>query len=358
MAFLSVCYTVFDIACRFNLPSVPHFLHTGLPMPSVYLLPSGKYRAQVYSGGVRDSRVFRTRREAVAWANAREFEIVDSASKPPADLHTLAQTLEKYAEEVSPAKRGARWEQIRIRAMMRMFPAMRLSAVSDATIRDFRDRRLAEVSPGSVLREMGILSAVFNHAMREWRWINSNPVNDVSKPSSPEHRSRTLTRHEIHKMLYAMGYSPFGRVSSVSHSCAVLFLVALRTGARAGELCALRWSDLSDNEMRVSGKTQAARRSIPVTRKTDRLLERMRGFDPEMVFGVKPQTLDAMFRKYRSRAGLSGFTFHDTRHTAATWLVSRSRLNPFELCKIMGWSDPKMAMIYFNPTAKDLLKKM
>jgi len=29
-----------------------------------------------------------------------------------------------------------------------------------------------------------------------------------------------------------------------------------------------------------------------------------------------------------------------------------------ELCKMFGWSDPKMAMIYFNPSANDLANKL
>lgn len=78
----------------------------------------------------------------------------------------------------------------------------------------------------------------------------------------------------------------------------------------------------------------------------------MRGFDDVLVFGIKAQTLDAMFRKYRARAGLSGFTFHDCRHTAATMLARR--VDVLTLCKIMGWSNPKMAMVYYNPGASTM----
>ncbi len=57
-------------------------------------------------------------------------------------------------------------------------------------------------------------------------------------------------------------------------------------------------------------------------------------------------------------AGLSRFTFHDTRHTAATWIGRSGKLQLLELCKMFGWSDPKMAMIYFNPSADDLANKL
>src|SRR3546814_13683446 len=64
--------------------------------------------------GVRDSKTFPTKREAVDWANRRELELRDD--RPPGDTHSLRDALRKYAEEVSPHKRGERWEQIRLAA--------------------------------------------------------------------------------------------------------------------------------------------------------------------------------------------------------------------------------------------------
>lgn len=144
----------------------------------------------------------------------------------------------------------------------------------------------------------------------------------------------------------------------VSSAVSVAFMFAMRSGLREGELCGLRWSDIFDDHCHVSSKTDAGNRNVPITDKARRLLGKMAGFDPELVFGIKKQSLDAMFRKYRVRAGVDGFTFHDTRHTAATWFVRTGSVNVLELCKIMGWTDPKMAMIYFNPTPKDLKRRL
>ena len=70
------------------------------------------------------------------------------------------------------------------------------------------------------------------------------------------------------------------------------------------------------------------------------------------MFGLRAQTLDAMFRKYRGRAGLEGFTFHDARHTAATRLAPM--VDVLTLCKIFGWSSATRALTYFNPTGRQL----
>jgi len=43
---------------------------------------SGGYRAQVYVKGERDSKTFRTKREADAWGAARETEMRAQAALP------------------------------------------------------------------------------------------------------------------------------------------------------------------------------------------------------------------------------------------------------------------------------------
>lgn len=133
-------------------------------------------------------------------------------------------------------------------------------------------------------------------------------------------------------------------------------LVALRTGMRAGELCGLEWTRVHDAHC-VLPVTKTVPREVPLTQKAKRLIGKMAGFDPVRVFGIKPQSLDALFRKARQRAGLTGIVFHDTRHTAATWLAT-PRINVLDLCRMFGWSNPKQAMVYYNPSAAEIAKRL
>ena len=82
------------------------------------------------------------------------------------------------------------------------------------------------------------------------------------------------------------------------------------------------------------------------------LLQQMQQINDGKVFILEVSTLDAYFRKARKQAGLEGFTFHDTRHTAATRIAKK--LNLLDLCKTFGWQDPKKAMVYYNPTATEI----
>lgn len=314
------------------------------------------YRAEVYVLGTRDSASFRTRREAAAWASAREVEL--RAAGAPGERATLSQVLERYRDEVSPTKRGQRWEALRIERMLAnsVLPVTtQVAAVTPEQIAAWRDARLREVGNGTVLREIALLSAVFEHARREWRLLPANPVADVRKPRAPDHRTTTLTRAQIRALLITLGYAPRRRITSVSQSVAVALLLAIRTGMRAGEICGLTWDRVHESWCDLP-VTKTTPRQVPLTPKALRLLDKMRGFEPVRVFGMKPPTLDTLFRRARDRAGLSGIVFHDTRHTAATWLAQR--INVLDLCKMFGWTNPKQAMTYYNPTAAEIARRI
>jgi integrase len=268
--------------------------------------------------------------------------------------------LRKYSEEVSEGKDGGRWEIIRIKAFLGMetLPLrMKVKDITSADLTDWRNARMKEVSAGTVLREISLLSGIFSTAQNEWKWAKINPFADLKKPEKPDHREILITRSQQLKMLRSMGYVS-GPCKSATQAVSVAFLVALRTGMRAGELCNIRWEDVHSRHIQVTGlapgarKTSSAKRKVPLTGKASRLIESMRGWDKERVFGIRPQTLDTLFRRNRDRAGLSGFTFHDTRHTAATWIARHITI--LDLCKMFGWKDPKQAMVYYNPDASDI----
>src|SRR5690625_1610606 len=318
------------------------------------------YRAQIFmrlsghENPVRASRSFRTRREAVEWAALKEQELKLQSEIDPRLQHTLRCALRRYANEVSPTKRGERWEQIRLTAFesYKLPLDKALIKITPQDIADFRDSRLLSISNGSVRREISLLSSAFQMAMLEWGWTDKNPCRMIRKPANSKHRERVIQWWEIKRMLRAMGYQRQGEVETTSQAAAMCMLVALRTGMRAGELTGMTWGQVFERHCHLP-KTKTGRpRDVPLSLKAKALIERMRGWHDELVFGISPATLDTLFRRYRDRAGLEGFTFHDTRHTAAT-MISR-KVDVLDLCKIFGWADPKMAMVYYNPDAESL----
>jgi integrase len=316
--------------------------------------PEGTWRIQFMVNGVRDGGTFDTARAANEYQARRTSEILAISTGGQGKVYTLAQALTKYADEVSPRKRGESKEIIRLEAYRRhRLPLQKpLCDVTTADLVMWRDSRLKINARGTVLRDMTLLGNVFEIARREWQWIAVNPMVDVGRPANPDHREVVIHGWQIRKMLRAMGHG--GPVRTVAQAVAVCFLVALTTGMRAGELCALRWDDVHEDFVRLRTSKTGKGRDVPLSPYARRLIARMRLYDPLTVFGIDSQSLDANFRKYRVRAGLSGFTFHDARHTAATRLAMSRRVDALQLCRIMGWKNPRQAMTYFNPTASQL----
>lgn len=77
-----------------------------------------KWRAEVARQGVRRSETFESKQAAVAWAARQEAEIMAGVRGEVPNL-TVAALLKRYREEVSPGKKGARWEIIRLVALER-----------------------------------------------------------------------------------------------------------------------------------------------------------------------------------------------------------------------------------------------
>ena len=83
-------------------------------MGYIHKLPSGLWRAEIVKLGVRDSDSFQTKALAVNWAAGREAEIL-ARTRGQVVRKSLRFALERYAREVSPTKKNAKWEQTRIK---------------------------------------------------------------------------------------------------------------------------------------------------------------------------------------------------------------------------------------------------
>lgn len=319
---------------------------------------TGRWHIQIEVAGVRDSGTFEKKSQADAWAQQRAVELRSAKAGKTGTVKTLRDALREYAERVTPAKRGWAKELVRLKAFEgpahHALPlSKRLSDLTAGDIALWRDARLKVNARGSVLRDLTLLSSVLEIARREWGWVAANVCRDVTRPANPDHREVIIHGPQIRRMLRQLGWSR-KPARSVSQAVANCFLLALQTGARAGELCAMRWADVRPDQVAITGKTGA--RKLPLTPASRRTIELMRGFDDDLVFGITSQVLDALFRRSRDRAGLSGFVFHDSRHTAATRLAQR--LHVLDLCLMFGWENTGRALTYYNPKAGDIAKRI
>lgn len=315
---------------------------------------NGKWRVQIHVNGKRRSKVLSTKLEAQRWATKAEYEIEHRHEIAEASLFGVA--LDRYAREVSPKKKGAKWEDIRL-TKFQTYPIARI-AMKDLQPSDFaswRDGRLLEVKGASVRREMQLLSAVLTTARKEWGWISQNPISDVQKPPNSPRRKRTPTPCEMDKLALAAGSD----MRKATCRAFASFRFAVETGMRAGEIVSMQPDQVSISR-RVAHLPETKNgeaRDVPLSSAALSILEDMLGRQfPEGVFGLRSDNLDRLWRKVRDRAKIEGLTFHDSRHAAITQLAKK--LEVLDLARMVGHKDLKMLLIYYETDAEALADKL
>lgn len=307
------------------------------------------------------SKTFGTLRDAKLWA--KEIEVKLSSETQGDYSHiTLQIALERYRDEIIPSHRGADRDINRINRIMRGELPMQLplKSITKYHILEWRDDRIKTLKGSSVNRDMSMMSAFFNLCVKEWGYIKSNPIAEVSRPANPPHRERIITQIEIDALLQQLQHDDAAKPVTIGRQVAVIFLLALETGMRAGEICGLTWDRvfLEQKKVYLHITKNGRPREVPLSKRAIELLQQMQQVNDTKVFELETSTLDAYFRKARKLAGLDGFTFHDARHTAATRIVKRGKIDVLSLCKIFGWQDPKKALLYYNPDVTDIADRL
>ena len=315
------------------------------------------------------TKVCRTKKEAEIWGRDIEYEMDNLTYRnlAAAPKESVSDLFLRYAEEVSPTRKGVRWEVTRINMLLKNaeFTKRRLSQIRPEDIRDWRDQRLQQVSAPTVQRELNLISGIFTHAIKEWSSpIAVNPVKLISRPKfSNRLRARRFTDQELQKLLDAAGFDPQHRPTKGREMVPWALLLALETAMRPSELTALCVRDFHPDErcVRLADAKNGFGRDVPLSSKAMEYLTFIcEGREPdEPIIGMQWETLGVYYRELRKKAGLekSDLRFRDMRHEAATRL-SKKFANQLELAAVTGHRSLQSLKRYFNPTAAELAAKM
>jgi integrase len=200
----------------------------------------------------------------------------------------------------------------------------------------------------STLRQIHwILSGAFSRAVR-WRWLMRNPIDEARPPAAPQPRPDPPSAQEA----AALAMEAWQDVD-----WGTLVWLAMTTGARRGELCALRWSDLDlTNGVIHLHESIAQHGALRWTKDTKTHQQRRVALDPETVavltehlerwseravaLGIKlarnaylfslapdaskPLVPDSVSQRYSKMANRLGIDthLHSLRHYSATELIS------------------------------------
>ena len=166
-----------------------------------------------------------------------------------------------------------------------------------------RPHRCAPMSASMIRQVHFILSGALKRAVR-WRWIGTSPIHKAEPPAAPKPDPRPPTADQAARLLNAAWEDP---------DWATLVWLAMVTGARRGELCALRRPDLD-----LSGAVLNVRRSIWQRSKTTGEKDTKDGQGPP-VLALQPGQQSA-----HVRAGTSSRL--RTQEPASDQLLNRAQL--------------------------------
>ena len=272
----------------------------------------------------------------------------------------------RYIMEVARFQSSFATTRHQSKALLRLLGrATRVSAIDDKAVDGFKSRRRGErarrgksprkgrgsvamdrlVSNATVNREIELLRRIVNKcASREWGYATAEVDWQRHLLEESDGNTRWLTREQVDRILSV----------SLPHMRPPL-ICALCTGLRAQNVMQLDWRevDLQARMIRVrikSRKPGGRELAIPIAQPLLVELAKLNPKDAGRVFlyrgrPMKTDVRHAWLTALRNAGIATKYTWHDLRHTAASWM--RQRKVPLDIVqKVLGHTDIKSTMRY------------
>lgn len=215
-----------------------------------------------------------------------------------------------------------------------------------------------------------LISAVFTTAVKRWGYDFDNPVRTVEIPSNGIGRTRRLEPGEYERLLASINKCRCRHMPA-------LFVLAVETAARRGELLKLDWKDvdLKTGTAVLRDTKNNEDRIIPLSSLARQTLKELPRSITGPVFPLKEHQARSGFETARLRARrayekeckgtgkepapnyLTGLRFHDLRREGTTRLFERG-FDIMEAASVTGHKTLSMLKRYTNLRAEDLARKL
>lgn len=324
-----------------------------------------RYRAQYRKRGISLSKIFLTRLEAKLWLEELDRIVLQDDHFLQADIK-LDLVIDRYIREISSkrTKSAYRSERIRLLRLARSPIAEKyLRELDREALQQWQNQRLKEVSLATVIREKGTFSAVLSQAVR-WELLAVNPMSKTDRLKAPKARNRRYSEQEINRIVEHSKYHSEKPITETRQRVGAAFLFAIETAMRAGEICGLTWRNVNFEKRTafLPVTKNGHSRTVPLSTKAIQLLQHFATAEKQAdnaIFGLKPTSLDANFRKIKLQAGLENadLHFHDTRREALSRLAQK--FNVMELAKISGHREISILQnTYYSPDISEFARRL
>lgn len=337
---------------------------------SIYQRKDGKwvaqYRIETIAGRKTKYLYSSSEKEAKRRLRAALAEVEANGIIPDAGKLTVGGYLDQWLENIKPTIKYSGWKRYEDSVRLHIKPAvdsMKLSKLSALHIQNLYSAKLAEgLSP----RTVQIIHATLHKALKQavlFSLVPHNVAERVSPPPSKQKEIYPLTRKQIAALLEA----------TKGNRLEALYVLAVSTGMREGEILGLRWEDvdLVSGTLQVrrtlyqgrthTPKTASARRTITLTRQAVAALQdhKQKHDGDGFIFSTKHGTpitahnlINRSWKSLLKRAGIPYRNFHQLRHTTATLLLEED-VNPLIVSQLLGHVDVAFTMrVYQHPNGE------
>lgn len=288
-----------------------------------------RYRTRVRCKGFYASKTHRNKREAERWARLMEDRAELSRSTPitQATVRTVAEMIDRYCAEVLPHKaRNTQKSQYgQLLFWRELLGGLRLADATTPVIAGGK-AALAPRGNATVNCYLAALQHAFGVAVKEWQWLEHNPVRNVLRLPPPQSRVRMLSPAERARLLFYCRLVP-------CRSLETMVIVALSTGPRKSEIRNMKFADYDRSRGTVvldrtkNGERRTVRLFGLAAQKMAELYDsRAEGqvyFFPSPKNPGRPVEIRYSWELCLEKAEITNFCFHDLRHSAASYLAAQ-----------------------------------
>ena len=153
---------------------------------------------------------FERKTDAKLWMQRTEAAIRDGkhSGTSQSKKKTVSDLVDRYISDILPKRRTGKADiKLHLEWWKSNLGHYRLYDLRPTLIAEYRDKLLTEKSekaktfdklrtPATVVRYMSSLSVAVSYAVKEWSWMDENPMLKVRRPVEPRGRVRFLTDKE------------------------------------------------------------------------------------------------------------------------------------------------------------------
>ena len=326
---------------------------------NIYQYGEYSFQVKMMVAGQQVSKVFDHLNEAQTWRDLQragssldldEKRIFEArANKREARTFTVKQALERYSEEVTPAKKGATVELTRINKAKRTALASKsFYLVTPKDVLAFMEE--IGGSDNNKRKYASLVSHLYRIAVKRWGMPVENPVSGkIEMPSNGKPRDRRLYGNEDELLL-----------EHLSGESKAVFELAIETSMRRGELLSLEVGNinLKNRTAELLDTKNGESRLVPLSSAAMKTLRPLiRGKRSGNVFTITRSQLRHAWEAARTAANIPDIRLHDLRHEGTSRLFEKG-LNVMEAASVTGHKTLSMLKRYTHLNPTDIAKKL